>query len=325
MHGLGQQPGHIRHHHEGDVELAPGLEPFPRGAVLEFRHIERLQLVGAFQPQGGGGEARVLGDVLQPHQHAEIAPLVRRQHGDAEHAFPAGIIAEREGRHEAVDPEAALVQPQPDRLGGLVFADHHIGFEQAEREVPPGVVVGIQPGQSGDEAVQPARQMRLEIRQQQRRSGNRPGQRRQSGQGTQGAVGGGVVTIRPVLAKRRERHHDLAGQAERGSLAFGRQPAVEQHLHRFHHRRPRRRRVGHTAFVGVEPGEEAAFVPPAAHVHQRRNLPARIAARRFQLDHLGAEIGEQLAAIGKRVAAADLGHPHPAQHRHGGYPSTTSG
>ena len=58
----------------------------------------------------------------------------------------------------------------------------------------------------------------------------------------------------------------------------------------------------HAALVGVQPGEDArspAAPPPTSTSGGDRAV--RIAARRLDLDHVGAEVGEQLAAIGQRA------------------------
>ena len=66
------------------------------------------------------------------------------------------------------------------------------------------------------------------------------------------------------------------------------------------------------ALVGVQPRKISALAASVAGVHQRFELARGIAARGFDLDDFGAEIGEQLAAIAERVAGSDF---HDAQFR----------
>ncbi len=62
------------------------------------------------------------------------------------------------------------------------------------------------------------------------------------------------------------------------------------------------REVEHNGFlVGVEIGEQRAFALP-----ERPHAPCARAARRFDLDHLGPEIGEQLGRVFTGGAPGDL-------------------
>ena len=63
--------------------------------------------------------------------------------------------------------------------------------------------------------------------------------------------------------------------------------------------------------VGVEPGEGEALAFSAACIGQRRNAAAGIAALRFDLDDLRAEIRKQLAAIAERIARSEFNDAHP--------------
>src|SRR5437879_140683 len=66
------------------------------------------------------------------------------------------------------------------------------------------------------------------------------------------------------------------------------------------------------ALVGIEPGEISALMVPIADIDQWRDLSCAIAARRFDLDDVGAEICEQLSAIAELFARANF---HDAQFR----------
>ena len=61
---------------------------------------------------------------------------------------------------------------------------------------------------------------------------------------------------------------------------------------------------GDALLVGVQPGEVRALALAVAGIDQHAERARRIAAGRFDLDHLRAEIGELLAAIGNGVAGS---------------------
>jgi hypothetical protein len=66
-------------------------------------------------------------------------------------------------------------------------------------------------------------------------------------------------------------------------------------------------RIGYDAFlVGVEPRKGDALALPAADIGQRGNAAAGIAALRFDLDDLRAEIRKQFAAIAERIARSEF-------------------
>ena len=72
----------------------------------------------------------------------------------------------------------------------------------------------------------------------------------------------------------------------------------QQHIGAGQQGRDIRGRIGHALFIRVQPGEDAAF--PVRQ--DRRHRAQRIAAWGFQLDDIGAEIGEELAAVIQRDA-----------------------
>lgn len=66
-------------------------------------------------------------------------------------------------------------------------------------------------------------------------------------------------------------------------------------------------------FIGVHPGEHAAFHHAVAAIDQRWQKTAGITARQFQLHHLGTEVSEQLAAPRSGGIAAEFGDTEAGQ------------
>ena len=75
-----------------------------------------------------------------------------------------------------------------------------------------------------------------------------------------------------------------------------------------------RRDVQAAAALGaVEEDEEAAALRVRLVAGKRSVGAERIASRRFDLDHLGAEVAEELAGVGQRLALADLDDAQPVE------------
>src|SRR6185437_16150458 len=89
-----------------------------------------------------------------------------------------------------------------------------------------------------------------------------------------------------------------------GRIDLGWRAAVQQQIGAGQQRLQHLRAFRHAPLVRVQPGEHPAL---AAFDH-RLHAAQRIAAERFQLDDVAAEIGEQLAAIIQRNTRSDLQH-----------------
>ena len=176
------------------------------------------------------------------------------------------------------------------------------------------------PGGRRDEGGHPGDVARLTVRaRQDRRPVDRPHEADQPGERAHRRVRCREVPIGAAFAEPRQGHDGQAGvggaqsgMAEDSGFHLGRRPCVQQDIGGFKqgtHAGGVGREIGDDALlVGVQPRERAALHPALARVQQRRDRAARIAHRRLQLDNVGAEIGEQLAAILEPGRTADLQH-----------------
>ncbi len=145
------------------------------------------------------------------------------------------------------------------------------------------------------------------------------------GQRADGGVGRGVVAVGTALAEPADRHDMQVGEggpqrdmAARAGVPARSRPRVDQHVASASDLGQPIGVVvggGQALLVRVQPGEDRALLATAADVHQRRQPPVGIAARRLDLDHLGAEIGEQLPAIGRGRSRPELGDADARQRR----------
>jgi hypothetical protein len=87
---------------------------------------------------------------------------------------------------------------------------------------------------------------------------------------------------------------------------------VDQHLRASEQRVEVDDVLGDALLAVIETGEPAA----GAGSDERRERPGRIAARRLDLDHLGAEIGEQARGVGAGRQGAELDHAQMRQRTH---------
>src|ERR1700744_4650178 len=69
-------------------------------------------------------------------------------------------------------------------------------------------------------------------------------------------------------------------------------------------------------FVGVQVGEDRTALRSMAGVDQRCPRPGGATTRSFDLDHLGAEVGEKLPAVFSGNGFGQLDDPDASQRRH---------
>ena len=87
-----------------------------------------------------------------------------------------------------------------------------------------------------------------------------------------------------------------------------------------------------TPFGGFEIKRNAAFVPVHRHPlsgHTRRardaEAPVIVAFRRFDLDHIGPEIAQELGGVGGEENMAQFHNAHPVEHlKHDSLPAVLS-
>ncbi len=328
MHLLRQQFAHVGNDGERQPQRDAALEPLQRGVPHQRRGDDVAQFLRAHEAVDRGVVSHIVPELGQPDQLAEADPLRRRHYGDAE---PAVLGHEVAGRITTAEPVEAGTRPREagfQRQPGVEFRDVQECFVQAHREAARAGGVSIKPGETRNERGEAAGHGELPVARQHRRSFDRPHQFDQPRETAADRLGHGVVAIRSVLAEPGERGdgETRLGAAQvlvrqHGSLKFGQRSGIEQEV------RCREQRAdlgdvrgdgeigGDAVLVGVEPGEGAAFLPSTARVDQRCNAPRGIAAGRLDLDHLGAEIRKQLAAIVQRIAGTELDHANSSQRK----------
>jgi hypothetical protein len=151
------------------------------------------------------------------------------------------------------------------------------------------------------------------------------GHRHHAGEGLQHVVVARSVLERPTRPVAGDRDMDQprvqpdqpgVGQAE--PLRRGRREVLQQHVAAADQALEdrlalRRLQVQGQAALAAVGAEEIGSAP----VHHRRPAAVLVAGEVLDLDHLGAEVGEELAAGWAGQHAAEVEDPGPAQRRHG--------
>ena len=323
---LRQQFTHIRHDGERQPQRDALLEPFHRRAMHQHRLDDAVQLFGMQIALGSSGVARVGAQFGQPDQVAERHPLRRRHHGDAEPAILGGEISDRKAAAKTVDAD-----PRPGKSGlqcqrGIEFADLQHRLKCIDRKAPRALAVAREKsGQRRDERGEARDHADLAVAWQHRRPLNRADQFDQSCEAAAHRVGDCIIAVGAVFAEpgyRRDGEPGLRSPEifvrQRRCPHDARRPRVEQQVGVGQQRANffdarRLAEIGRdAALVGIEPGEISAFAVAVAGIDQRRSYSRCVAARGLDLDDIGTEISEQLAAIAERVAGANF---HDAQFR----------
>ena len=321
--GSREQRRHVRRDHQRN---APGdrlVGPLARGAAGRLGGDDGVQFLADQQSLGRGDEAGSRRQIRHAEHIAEAAPLVGGEGGDAEPALHGRIDAGGEHREKVVAAPAALLG---GGLGGdrvLELADQGAGVVDADLEPTPRAA-GDQGAQRRGEAAQRGRNAGLMLAEHDRRL-ERSDAAHQARQRPHHAVRADIVPVRTALAEPADRDNiELRVGRAQGGLAGGTgvvpgaRPGVDQNVDSAGDLRQPSGIVGRdgdAALVGVQPGEQRALTATAAGINHRRHPAVCIAARRLDLENVGAEIGKQLAAVGQRPPAPEFRDAHAAERR----------
>ncbi len=320
--GAGQQVGHGWNDDERHALLETDREPFVGGAGQEAIGESRLQLHGATQPVAVDEIASVSDQVVEPEQSAERAPLRWRDDGNTDPAGLAPIDAEREVGCELVDAPAPVLGADAPGQRDIVVGQRQARLVGADLQPPStGLRRVLQRRHAGDEGGQAGHGGGLVVRNRSRRSCGGADQLGGPRERPADGVGRLEIPIRAALAepthpqdddgrigaaqrcvieaRRRWRAgigqiDDDIGVREQVVQALGGVGAGRQHG---------------AAFVDIQEAEIGALADACGDLDQRRRDTAGIAARRLELEHLGAEVGEQPRAERAGRQRPDLGHP----------------
>ena len=229
-----------------------------------------------------------------PHRHAPHHPV---------HDVEFGVLRHRlvhRHRHVLPLPAAMAVDQRGDDAGGKLLAGDVIGVPDLRRDrrrVVFQVGIGIVAAVHHDPAEREMDQ-----------------------------VGALEILPRPVVAERRHarRHQRRKARAQRGAIQPQRlvqraAARIQQHVRAFQqtqHVLARQRLAQvehHRLLVAVVVPEEQRALQPGLILQERTDASRRIAFRRLDLHHLGAEAGEQQAGV-FGAFVGDLDHAQSGQH-----------
>ncbi len=304
---IGDQLGNAWHRHQRNSPLQPLREPFGGRLLRELRHEFLLDLFLASQPIDAEKQHGVVAQLDQIEHLAECAPLRRSYGGNAEPAVFGLVDADREGRPEPVDADAAHDVAARERLEHDVFGDRDARLIEAELAGAAIAVVHAaeHAGGGGNKAPQPAENAGLEIRRPDAgRSFRRPDQLDEADEGANGRISRFEAVIGTTGAEPAGLDMDQAGVVllQRGNVE-GRAvrrvdvAAVDQDIAARGNPGELRGVTGlqHDArFVEIQKGKKSA----GALRRERSAAAQGIAGWRLDLLDGGAEIGKQAGAVG---------------------------
>ena len=320
----------------GDARRGDDAEPLHRRAGGEPLDEQRSELAAVRGAVLVAREPRVVGELGHPEdldEPAELAVVARR---DDEVAVGAGqrLVREEAGvavahpaRDDAARDEGTRLVDQP-REGRAEQVDLDVltaaglvalveGREDADARVQPGHdvedrdprAVGRALGVAG-QAHQPRDGLDHEVVAGQVASAGSAAEAADRGVDDAGVVGADAVVVEPEprQAPRLEVLDEDVGPP--GELAGRRPVVVVLEVQR------------HRALVAVDP----EVVRRDAVAHRRAPRPGVVAAGRLDLDHLGAEVGEEHRRVGAGEDPGEVGDEEPGERtgpvRHGGPPLT---
>ncbi len=303
---LFQQFGHGGDDGHRQLVFQGAFEPLRRGAGFPDGLEQRVDLVGVGQAVGVDRVVRVLGEIGHAQHGADASPLGGGDDGDADQAVFCGIDADGVVAAETIDPGTFAGCTCVPGDGGFVFRNVDRGFMNADGETAAADRSAVQAGSGGDEGGETGNDAGLAVGCQGWRTLGTTSQGDEATQGPDGGFSGGETGVGAVVAEPGnggDRQAGLLGaQDVMRWLAIVRRPAVEQQVGAGQQGCDRIGLFGHAALVGVQPGEQAAF----AVAEDRRHAAQRVATGGFQLDHVGAEVGEQFTAVVNPDAGAEL-------------------
>ncbi len=324
---IGDEIADLGYRHDRDFSPQAFRKPFLGGALLQSRNDLAFDFPDVLEPVDAHEQRRIVAQLRQTQHLAEGAPLRRRHRGDAKPALPGFVDADRKGRPEPVDADAAHDVAAHERLEHDVFGDGDAGLENAQATGSPAPVLHAADdrGCGGDESPQAGKDAGLEIRRVHRRSFDRSDQLYQSRQRANGRIGRLELSVRALVAEPACLDVNEAGMAlldrgkiERRTIRRIDVAAIDKDVAVFDQFRQARRGV---RIAGIE--RDARFVeiekrkPRALPFRRQRRGPAkRIACGWFYLLNARAEIGKQPRAVTRRSRTPDLDNPQMRQRAH---------
>jgi hypothetical protein len=308
MHLLAQQVRHLGNDRERHLAFQRLGEPFGSAAFAEAmreQSLDRIGMLGALWPDG---VVRICRRVGNSHHGTERVPLLCGRNPDADPSLAATEHTDGIGAGKAIDAPATA---RPLRaLSGVRFRSDDIRLVQADGEAPRAAIARQQSRHRGDEACERAEDVGLMVDDRDRPL-LRPDRVHHAGQRAACRIRRDEIAVRPAFAEPRYGdHHEIGiGRTQIRMCLRIQWPRIEQHIG-IGQRCPHCIiAVGnHAALVGIEPGEVGTLLPTVPDIHQRWLRASRIAARWFELHHIGTEIGEDLAAICHRRSGAQFHH-----------------